>query len=428
MDYLLTLYTKVLTIGKINPMMSSAITVYLLGVITYMLRNTPLKIYHFLKRQLITTMTLETSSWDDRELFNAFTQWYLKVKADNTAVRSYMLSTGDNAKDVVFGAGYGYHWFFFNYRFYWFKLTRIEGQGMNNLKYQVALSYLGRNRQVLERLIDNFKPKDTDGIFSTAWYKDDWGYKTTVLERSLDTVIIPKETKYRIVKVIEDFKNNRDWYVTRGIPYKLVIILYGPPGTGKTSLIRALATRFKLNIKRLNLSHLSDIGLEKALAYRSDDMMVVVEDFDSCKSLHARNKNPSVQKTKPTETHDHLTDTPTLSVNDLADSLEVLTLSGFLNAIDGVVPLDGTVIIMTTNTLDDIDPAVTRAGRVDYMFELGPLEHDEIVEYILKMYELETCPELQGVHFKPVTGSELYGHFKENSSNYHDFIKVLPKD
>jgi ATP-dependent 26S proteasome regulatory subunit len=43
-----------------------------------------------------------------------------------------------------------------------------------------------------------------------------------------------------------------------------------------------------------------------------------------------------------------------------------LTLTGILNALDGFMSHDGSIILMTTNHRDVLDPALIRPGRVDF--------------------------------------------------------------
>jgi len=63
-----------------------------------------------------------------------------------------------------------------------------------------------------------------------------------------------------------------------------------------------------------------------------------------------------------------------------------LSLSGLLNAIDGVASQEGRVLIMTTNVPEALDPALIRPGRVDMRvhFELANRSH--IRELFLSMY------------------------------------------
>ncbi len=59
-----------------------------------------------------------------------------------------------------------------------------------------------------------------------------------------------------------------------------------------------------------------------------------------------------------------------------------LTMSAFLNAIDGLASADdGRLLIMTTNHPERLDAALVRPGRVDYRVEFrecGPAELDRM--------------------------------------------------
>ena len=48
------------------------------------------------------------------------------------------------------------------------------------------------------------------------------------------------------------------------------------------------------------------------------------------------------------------------------DGLSRLSLSGLLNALDGVASTEARILFMTTNYLEQLDPALIRPGRVDY--------------------------------------------------------------
>ncbi len=140
------------------------------------------------------------------------------------------------------------------------------------------------------------------------------------------------------------------WYADRGIAYRRTYLLHGRPGTGKSSLSFAAAGHFNLDVYVLNLANISDATLQGLLAKLPARCIVLLEDIDVIETTRSR-VDATVSNQQPT-----------------ADNV---TLSGLLNALDGVASNEGRVLIMTTNYVDRIDEAVIRAGRVDKMIEFG---------------------------------------------------------
>lgn len=56
----------------------------------------------------------------------------------------------------------------------------------------------------------------------------------------------------KIIKRIDFFVNNKEWYQARGIPYQLGFLFYGPAGCGKTSTIKAIAQLLDRHIVNIN--------------------------------------------------------------------------------------------------------------------------------------------------------------------------------
>jgi chaperone BCS1 len=54
-----------------------------------------------------------------------------------------------------------------------------------------------------------------------------------------------------------------------------------------------------------------------------------------------------------------------------------LTFSGLLNAIDGVASSEGRILVMTTNHLEKLDPALVRPGRADVQLWFGNATADQ---------------------------------------------------
>jgi chaperone BCS1 len=103
-------------------------------------------------------------------------------------------------------------------------------------------------------------------------------------------------------------------------------------------------------------------------------------------------------------------------------------VSGFLKALDGVLPVDGRIIIATTNFIDKIDSAILRKGRFDMKVELKPFDEVGIIAFINRFYECELDASLYELksNDKPTTGVELQATFLSGIDR-EDFINTYLK-
>jgi chaperone BCS1 len=229
--------------------------------------------------------------------------------------------------------------------------------------------------------------------------------------RSLKSVIIGGGVKEKLLSVIDKFSKSEDWYIERGFPYQLGIMLKGFPGCGKTSLIRALATELQRDIYPISLPSISDNALIAAIRLAPKKSLIVMEDFNVA-ALKARNADLSVNSNL-------------LPREDSSNQVSFLSLHGFLQAMDGLDTGGGNIIFMTTNVYDELDTAVTRPGRVDYTFELEKLSSDDVKDYIRLMYPESVIPD---VTFKTISGAELQSIYLDHHDSEKSFIDAIPKE
>ena len=168
-------------------------------------------------------------------------------------------------------------------------------------------------------------------------------------KRPLDSVILDRGIKERIVADVRDFLESGSWYLDRGIPYRRGYLLHGPPGSGKSSFIQALAGELDYNISLLNLSErgLTDDRLNHLLSIIPPRTLVLLEDVDAAFANRRGQTDEDGYR----------------GAN--------VTFSGLLNALDGVASAEERIIFLTTNHVDRLDEALVRPGRVDMTVRLG---------------------------------------------------------
>lgn len=453
MDILLQLFNQFQVYSKANPIIAGAVSLWGLGLVTFMFRSVPMRIWGFLRRQCTTTLQFNNDGrGTGLETFGSFMKWFESGKRSRWS-RSFSLNGiyysrhGNPDEGTVLGVGDGKHFFFYKGRPVWINRRRIDQAGSFNLMYEVTITTLGRNRKVLDDMIEEFKYRPEPnkiGVFQLV--EKNWVRINDIEKRPLRTVVLDQKTKNEITGWIDQWLKDREWYETRGLPYKMTFVFHGIPGTGKTSLIRALASHYQLNLCVLNITQMTDSTLEQALAATPPNTIIVIEDFDSSAATKARKNVPSAPVPVPATPSGGFTfhgastpvsnDTPTLakkeksegqgdSLLDMLGGMGGLSLTGLLQALDGVVSLNGKLVFMTTNVFDQMDAALVRKGRIDHAVEIKPATHAEVVEYIQLMFPDADHSNLPP--FADIVGCDLQALYFEHRYNFEDFVAALPK-
>jgi len=221
--------------------------------------------------------------------------------------------------------------------------------------------------------------------------------------RALDNLIFPQRVK-DLIQEIERWRNSRNWYRDRAIPWKRGWLLYGPPGTGKTALARAFAEDLNLPIYVYNLAELGNHDLIKAWAemQRNVPCIALFEDIDNV--FHGRE---NVARKNQPQSMFFAMQPPREGEGGPKAPIAPLTFDCLLNCLDGVERADGIFTIITTNDISKVDPALgqprtlpngevefisTRPGRIDKAVELSYMEADDkkrLARRILGDYPLE---------------------------------------
>ena len=169
------------------------------------------------------------------------------------------------------------------------------------------------------------------------------------------------------------------------------------PGSGKSSLIHAIAGELMLDIYVVSLSSswINDSTLTTLMGRVPARCIVLLEDLDAAFTRSTSRDGDSTgnpegkSNEKPAEQTSTTSSSTTRSrvrKNDQLSDVNTLSLSGLLNALDGVAASEGRLlfayvcvpqfssrhadrVIRTTNHLERLDPALSRPGRMDVWIE-----------------------------------------------------------
>jgi len=189
-----------------------------------------------------------------------------------------------------------------------------------------------------------------------------WANSGSKYARNIDSVVLPKKIKDMIIADMERFlsPDTHKFYFKHGIPYKRSYLFRGKPGAGKTSMVEALAGRFKRNICQLQpaVPEMTDASFATCLQTVPKDSLIVLEDIDA---LFSQDREQQ-QKSCP------------------------LTFSALLNGLDGISSPTAQIFVMTTNHPERLDPALVRSGRVDMHIEFKYANEEQIRQMFENFY------------------------------------------
>ncbi|KAH6987899.1 mitochondrial chaperone bcs1 [Ilyonectria sp. MPI-CAGE-AT-0026] len=261
--------------------------------------------------------------------------------------------------------------------------------------------------------------------------------------RPMRTVVLDSKEKHDVLRDVNEYLHpgTPRWYASRGIPLRRGYLFHGPPGTGKTSFSFALAGVFGIDIYVISLQDISVTEEDLAALFTRlpRRCIVLLEDIDTAglrrdpdedaeedakedadekkddakdakKSKKSKESKKSKKKSKK-EDSDGDSDNSESDSDSSEDekskkkkkktkskrkqsrgmsgilTVESISLSGLLNAIDGVASHEGRILIMTTNKPESLDEALIRPGRVDVQVGFKNASSVQAAELFHRMYE-----------------------------------------
>ncbi|PFH45533.1 hypothetical protein AMATHDRAFT_51616 [Amanita thiersii Skay4041] len=257
-------------------------------------------------------------------------------------------------------------------------------------------SVVARSNTILKQLVLQAKREyEAEAVHRIQIYFADshgsWRWTDSRHKRPMSSIVLNPGVKEMLLTDTKDFLKSEKWYADRGIPFRRGYLLHGVPGSGKSSLIHAIAGELMLDIYVVSLSAswISDATLNTLMGRVPARCILLLEDLDAA-FTRSTNRDGSGKDDRDDKDKDggnggsgsSSTVATSGSVNgsssgarrrgrssDQLSDVNTLSLSGLLNALDGVAAAEGRILFATTNHLERLDPALSRPGRMDVWVE-----------------------------------------------------------
>ena len=357
-----------------NALLAGGVGTVAFGAVMYLLRAVPEKALDLIERTVWTKVFVESLSNEYKDVDSFIEGHRVNFFSKSLEIKDGSLKTG-------FGGGWGV------YDGVLFKYSKTKSAQQVTHFETITISFLTRDRKIVERFMQDCKPEEHRNAITVTQYAaggNAGGLRRR--KRGLDTVFVEPAIKARLVERLTWFMGAEDWHTSRGIPWKLGVVLYGPPGTGKTSLIHALASDLGLDIKYIKSLH----GLGAAFLSAKKNDLFVIEDIDAISGSLTRERQIDAPEDP---------------------SMRGSPLHEILNSMDGMLTPDGLKFIVTTNHLDRLDPAIVRPGRIDEVIEIGPLSLASARQMFKAFYGRDGI-----AAYAPTTGATLQQMFSTMSA------------
>jgi mitochondrial chaperone BCS1 len=372
----------------------------------------------------LTAETFSRTMWEGDEGADMATA---RIAADGSGI--YLNFSNQEAKAPPrFTPAFGLHGFWFGGRY--FRLHRKQeslyddgnstGTPQFKDKEKLVISCYGRSPEPIKKLLQHAKEQYYADHHAKTIVKrpspqnlrryggrHSWQQVANRPVRPMGTVVLEERQKVQVLTDMNEYLHpaTPTWYASRGVPLRRGYLFHGPPGTGKTSLSFALAGVFGLDIYVISLldPSLTEEDLSALFNSLPRRCVVLLEDIDTAGLARPtdgpKRGNEKGKAGSSKDGSEKSKDKEDWSVSDLARELRKqgdpndkkgISLSGLLNAIDGVASHEGRVLIMTTNKPESLDDALIRPGRVDLQVAFTNATREQAREIFVRMYEADS--------------------------------------
>lgn len=409
--------------GLLETQMSGAVILaWALGVMSYIVRNVPLKIYAIINKRMTVKFSYPNYTYDMMSIkkYSVIGTFYDTYGIFKKHAGVFNTTSGHSMHEYSFGERVPYHLSHNNNYYFWFngKLgkivkNRLESSGVYFEKEELWFTIYFGNKDDMDVVEQWLKDKSHElsnisnsgllYLYNHKMNSDDVLNKIqkTIRVKHIDSLVINTDkyghcSTYKLIDDLKKFQQSKELRLQKCLTFKKTILFHGKPGTGKTSLVNVIANQLNCSIFAFNsIEHFSKhISSKNA----DDEMQILL--LDEVDTYRESSKENTAGR-------------------DLKGEL-LLTL-------DGVDSVSNAIIILCTNHIEKLDKAILRPGRIDDIIEILYWGIDDLNSYLKYMldgtlvFDKENYYHLDGL-IQPAKIHSIVEQYNLNSSKINNEI------
>ena len=231
---------------------------------------------------------------------------------------------------------------------------------------------------------------------------------------------------------LKHFLEDKEAYRRSGRPWTYTVLNEGPPGVGKTKLVKAIAAQTGYTLLVVNLAHIQSVQMLYELFHTStlagelvphDKRIYYLPELDTqLVELIKTREAPVV----PVQGAAAIPKQPSTTLITAIPDTKRIGLGEILNVLDGVPERYGHIVILDTNHLKELDPALIRPGRIDRILSWKKMSSASVRRF-LENYYSEPVPSGAKIPDRAFSAAELQSLVAQHGSIKEVMGHLRPK-